>query len=778
MSSSFRKLLGKQGFSLVEVMIAAGMLGIVSMGVMQMMQNMNKGQKTADLKSTRAWLTYNIDQALKDSRACERTFAGKIAPGMSATPPAPAAIDPTAEPFITTLYNQQGNVVLTSSPVGNANIYGGVGARIQVDTIQVKTTDTCALDTECDASLVVSFTNLGVTIGSAGVDQQKNAYVAEKFALTFPLRFKKWGPTYPGGTPGINDALVDECLSSNTAYINEACLAMGGIMEGAFCKRLSLAAQGVLPAPIISNALDAVTVNPDIHIIQDEFVDRGLVVGTGGGALNPTSGGLGVGLNSTGVGNLDVLNNVTIGGTTTGTGLMTGLASFNLMNNTDIRLYTGPGVGGGSTNSITIFGDLAGAASGIAFRPSNNGDLVMPSKSSDILVSGNILVGSGQTSSGTAVGSGVQIFGSGNQTRYLLPGVSLVSGGNVIISSGAQSIMGIKGGAVSDFAQIRFDNDASMSSLATTDLALVAQDQNTLRVDGGNFFVGSGSSNYRFYQYEPDIADLGPGAGSGGTVSSLWSGGYSQVATKAWVTHLLGTTIDYKDWERLMETVVEAVLGTSYEAGFLNVMARYVCATMKKYKGYTTDAGESNPASFSWSAASNNCTFFDQFDAVPIQNCDALDGTGNDMFLYRIDSGTAYCRKLPGGVTNAPPLVSYTGAGGNIATSQLCVLLMTNRSGETHCARKQLFYTSGSNCGGCPGSPCGNNSCGSGWNRIVNCQADCLADWNGSKVTASITSIDGQAAQNWQGYSCPSGTDDLSYVYTTCDRQSGSFGTD
>lgn len=70
------KLLKKKGFSLAEVMIAAGMLGVVSLGVMHMNQSMQKSAVTAEVKTEEIELRNTFRMALSDLEACKKTFDG------------------------------------------------------------------------------------------------------------------------------------------------------------------------------------------------------------------------------------------------------------------------------------------------------------------------------------------------------------------------------------------------------------------------------------------------------------------------------------------------------------------------------------------------------------------------------------------------------------------------------------------------------------------------------------------------------------------------------
>jgi type II secretory pathway pseudopilin PulG len=81
-------LKGQQGFSLAEVMVAAGMLGVLSLGVTQLMQNSKKTEKRFGQQMNLYALDEEIRESLENSTACGRTFLGSDIMGA-----APAALN-------------------------------------------------------------------------------------------------------------------------------------------------------------------------------------------------------------------------------------------------------------------------------------------------------------------------------------------------------------------------------------------------------------------------------------------------------------------------------------------------------------------------------------------------------------------------------------------------------------------------------------------------------------------------------------------------------------
>lgn len=69
-------LKASQGFSLAEVMVAAGLMGVLSLGVAQIMQNQQKTLVYAETKGEELEIFNRIRILLLDKAACENTFKG------------------------------------------------------------------------------------------------------------------------------------------------------------------------------------------------------------------------------------------------------------------------------------------------------------------------------------------------------------------------------------------------------------------------------------------------------------------------------------------------------------------------------------------------------------------------------------------------------------------------------------------------------------------------------------------------------------------------------
>ena len=87
----------QSGFSLVEIMVAAGLLLGLSVALMHISQNQMKVQKTAELKAEISDVENIFRQTIQDLSACEATFIG-MSPGDS-IPEIRMSRDMSKDPF-------------------------------------------------------------------------------------------------------------------------------------------------------------------------------------------------------------------------------------------------------------------------------------------------------------------------------------------------------------------------------------------------------------------------------------------------------------------------------------------------------------------------------------------------------------------------------------------------------------------------------------------------------------------------------------------------------
>jgi len=78
MEMEMEKKIKQSGFSLVEVMVAAGLLGLVSLGVIQLFQNINKGQADVQSESDYSSLIQEATLLLSKEKACQASLSGFV----------------------------------------------------------------------------------------------------------------------------------------------------------------------------------------------------------------------------------------------------------------------------------------------------------------------------------------------------------------------------------------------------------------------------------------------------------------------------------------------------------------------------------------------------------------------------------------------------------------------------------------------------------------------------------------------------------------------------
>lgn len=67
-------LKNSSGFTLVEIMVAMGLMGVITLGVMSQMKNMAQGQATSEMKVEELEMKRIILSTLSDRNACKTTF--------------------------------------------------------------------------------------------------------------------------------------------------------------------------------------------------------------------------------------------------------------------------------------------------------------------------------------------------------------------------------------------------------------------------------------------------------------------------------------------------------------------------------------------------------------------------------------------------------------------------------------------------------------------------------------------------------------------------------
>lgn len=222
----FEKLFkNSNGFSLMEIMVAAGLLAVISVAVMQMNKTMSRGQATAEVKMEAIEIKRQVITTLSDKRACEHTLKGRN-------------LGDTID------------VIKNSNNVDLFKVGNKYGNRA-LELAEIRIEDDGDLGSGMrQGKLYVKFNSL-----------KKAAYGGSEKSFETLIQVKAAGPT----------AIIDECFEDSTGVISTAnettCLAIGGVWDSAtstctishFVKKSGDTMTGALTTPQLNT--DNATIN-------------------------------------------------------------------------------------------------------------------------------------------------------------------------------------------------------------------------------------------------------------------------------------------------------------------------------------------------------------------------------------------------------------------------------------------------------------------------------------------------------------------------------------
>ena len=104
------------GFSFVEIMVAMGLLGAISVGVMRVMDNANKASKTIEVKDDIIQMERQIADVLNSQNNCEETLGEK-----------------TINSNIPIIYQ-----VVNNQPLAKFSVSSGTSNKIHITSMRVK----------------------------------------------------------------------------------------------------------------------------------------------------------------------------------------------------------------------------------------------------------------------------------------------------------------------------------------------------------------------------------------------------------------------------------------------------------------------------------------------------------------------------------------------------------------------------------------------------------------------------------------------------------------
>lgn len=213
------------GFTIVEVMVAMGLLGAISLGVMRLTDNANKASKTIEVKDDILQMERQIADVLNTQNNCEETLGEK-----------------TTNSNIPIIYQ-----VVNNQPVAKFSVSSGTSNKIQITSMRVKEVDLNGGDGSTGlASLEVVFSKPSTAYGGRQIKKDiiLNANLCQKKWIQHTdlkelLKLctgkivdgpNKWGTTYWAACQDCSMA------SSKTIYSCQAKGGTGGVDVGNMTK--------------------------------------------------------------------------------------------------------------------------------------------------------------------------------------------------------------------------------------------------------------------------------------------------------------------------------------------------------------------------------------------------------------------------------------------------------------------------------------------------------------------------------------------------------------
>jgi type II secretory pathway pseudopilin PulG len=228
------KFMSQRGFSLAEVMVAAGMLGVVSLGLMQITKNSNTAMKTVAQGGNMLELLQETRRALTDQDSCTVTMAGKSV----------AALPTNASPLLFQ-YNKNTGTPTTREVLAIGQRYGTGPETVVVRSIELTNWTETDVDTSPGinerygtADVVVVFAK-----GSVDVDSRAGLSDAEKAAIAKQSSYGSFLTTKTVEVQLIADATsnqVKRCSANEGQFLQAACAMMQGTYHGGFCKDIQI----------------------------------------------------------------------------------------------------------------------------------------------------------------------------------------------------------------------------------------------------------------------------------------------------------------------------------------------------------------------------------------------------------------------------------------------------------------------------------------------------------------------------------------------------------
>jgi hypothetical protein len=434
MKNSIRKIFSKNGFSLVEIMIAAGLLGLVSLGVVSLMKDTDKVQKSTASSSEVDQLVVRMNILLSDPKICKSTFFNLNPTGngvainniilkedidlVKAWKGATKDIDSSeiGEYQSKTIRSKFLSADCTLPNVANCTLASGSSGRIwlkQMKILAFEMTHSTSSDTKSPYrngpnQATFEFTMVkGPAIGKEGDIVEMEKAKGQLFGQVVITK------QIPVVVSLDSNKRITDCVTNMSDYAESTCHQINGTLENDKCKTPTIMSKSVSSFP-------AITAIGNMNIEGNEFIAGNVIVGTSpGGAV--TTGSMNAGGNFTIGKSLAIINGPLAFGS-----VATNDTVLSATGNNELTL--GTPTGGSGRLNLGNQAYLKGSGANLGISKSS------PTKSLDIsgdgLITSNLTVdGDTSVKSKTNVGNAtlgtMEILSSGGENRLRISGADL-----------------------------------------------------------------------------------------------------------------------------------------------------------------------------------------------------------------------------------------------------------------------------------------------------------------------------------------------------------------
>ncbi len=226
----------QKGFSLVEIMIAIGILGTVSLGVMKIGQMMNRTTKQMNQQLDSVQLASRISGTIRNKDACRLTFRN-VAPTLNG-----AATNNNAG-----IRDHDGNIV-----IGIGSVFGDITVEaIIFSEFDTTVNEVVSVEDPDNPGTYNPRNKRSATVRAQlkkGVSQFDE--INQKNTIGTLLMSRDFNLTY-----FLNGAgRIESCYTEDAQYVEAACRSMGGVIDDGLCRGLDIRDRDATPGPLTNRA--------------------------------------------------------------------------------------------------------------------------------------------------------------------------------------------------------------------------------------------------------------------------------------------------------------------------------------------------------------------------------------------------------------------------------------------------------------------------------------------------------------------------------------------